>query len=389
MQLLCPMWPRSLYLLVWIWPNFKTFKLIWVSIHLLGLSAVGDNTSSRDRHHYICCVWYCCVGLVSSLNYIHGLGRPSPFTVLSNYQTSSLYINPKTETSGNLLQLGGWYPSWWRKAKTQSLERFIILRYSGIVATLPSLFFTVVQAEFCQVAVSISSVGAVLTTASSGAIFGYRVRALWNGSILVSAVIGLFYVIMIACWVSGDQKQLSEWSLCLTNIPQITVSTQFRGDTGPHTSILSNCQLHPEAPWSPMSYASSVAFDTCVFILTVAKFRGNFDAFKSKVSRQVYNDGLLYFFLQTATNIVVLSIQTQQHSSFNLIKPATVPFSTLMTVTMGTRVFLNLRLFNRRQEQLNTASLSVQAQYSNNLASGRPSNTHSSQDKNRINDFIV
>ena len=150
----------------------------------------------------------------------------------------------------------------------------------------------------------------------------------------------------------------------LINIRQISVSTQFRGDTGPHTSILSNCQLHPEAPWSPMSYASSVAFDTCVFIFTVVKFRGNSDTFKSKVNRQIYNDSLLYFFLQTATNIVVLSIQTQSNPSFNLIKPATVPFSTLMTVTMGTRVFLNLRLFNRRQEQLNAPSLPVQVQYS-------------------------
>ena len=138
-----------------------------------------------------------------------------------------------------------------------------------------------------------------------------------------------------------------------------------------------------------MSYASSVAFDTCVFIFTVVKFRSNFDAFRSKVNRQIYNDGLLYFFLLTATNIVVLSIQTQQSPSFNLIKPAAVPFSTLMAVTMGTRVFLNLRLFNRRQEQLNTASLPAQAQYSSNLMSGHLSNTHSSQDKNRINDFIV
>jgi len=157
--------------------------------------------------------------------------------------------------------------------------------------------------------------------------------------------------------------------------------------------ILSNCQLHPEAPWSPISYASSVAFDTCVFIFTVVKFRGNFDTFKSKVNRQIYNDSLLYFFLQTATNIVVLSIQTQRLSSFNLIKPATVPFSTLMTVTMGTRVFLNLRLFNRRQEQLNAPSLPVQVQHSegaNYPTSRFPpivftplKNTHASHDKNR------
>ena len=53
--------------------DLAEFQDFQVSIHLLSLSVVGDSTSSRDRHHYICCVWYCCVGLVSSLNYIHGL----------------------------------------------------------------------------------------------------------------------------------------------------------------------------------------------------------------------------------------------------------------------------------------------------------------------------
>ncbi len=99
-----------------------------------------------------------------------------------------------------------------------------------------------------------------------------------------------------------------------------------------------------------MSYASSVAFDTCVLVLTVAKFHGNFNAARSKVGRQVYNDNLLYFFLMTAANATVLSIQAQRNPRFDLIKPAAVPFSTLMTVTMGTRVFLNLRLFNQRQQ---------------------------------------
>ncbi|KAF5359582.1 hypothetical protein D9756_003164 [Leucocoprinus leucothites] len=234
---------------------------------------------------------------------------------------------------------------------------FIVLRYSGIIASLPSLFFTAAQSDFCQAAISASAAGAVLTVASSGAIFWYRVRALWNGSVLVSVITGVFYVVMLACW--------------------ITVSTQFRGDTGPHTPFLSNCLLHPVAPWAPMSYASSVAFDTCVFILTIAKFRGSSNASKSSVGRQVYNDNLLYFFLQTAANIVVLSIQAQQDPRFNLIKPAAVPFSTLMTVTMGTRVFLNLRLFNQRQQQQSVGSslpLSAQGQYSNqssDLASGQ------------------
>lgn len=244
------------------------------------------------------------------------------------------------------------------------------MRYSGIIASLPSLFFTAVQTDFCQAAISASTAGAVLTVASSGAIFWFRVRALWNGSVTVSVIAGLFYVIMLACWVSCDQTGVLSTMLEVDNDFQITVSTQFRGDTGPHTSFLSNCQLHPVAPWAPMSYASSVAFDTCVLILTVAKFRRNASAAGSKIGRQVYNDNLLYFFLQTAANIVVLSIQAQQDPRFDLIKPAAVPFSTLMTVTMGTRVFLNLRLFTQRQEQQSTLnSLPMFAQYSNQSGS--------------------
>ncbi|KAF9446029.1 hypothetical protein P691DRAFT_829168 [Macrolepiota fuliginosa MF-IS2] len=208
---------------------------------------------------------------------------------------------------------------------------FIILRYSGIIAALPALFFTATQDGFCQVPVSASSAGAVLTVASSGAIFWYRVRALWSGSKFVSGVAGFFYVAMVACWIA--------------------VSTQFRGDTGTHTPYLSNCQLHPVAPWAPMSYGSSVAFDTCVLVFTLAKFHGRLSASKSGVGRRVYNDNLLYFFLTTAANITVLSIQAQPNPKFDFIKPAAVPFSTLMTVTMGTRVFLNLRLFDQRQQQ--------------------------------------
>lgn len=59
-----------------------------------------------------------------------------------------------------------------------------------------------VQSDFCQIAVSASAAGAVLTVASSGAIFWFRVRALWGGSLIISAIAGVFYLIMLACWVS-------------------------------------------------------------------------------------------------------------------------------------------------------------------------------------------
>lgn len=127
----------------------------------------------------------------------------------------SLWKTPATwwyVMKSSLTQLCRTYP-------TASITRFVVLRYSGILATLPSIFFTAAQTSFCQVAVSVSQVGAVLTVASSGAIFWYRVRALWNGSIVISSIAGVFYLIMIGCWVS--RSWLNCCSYPLTNCPRL------------------------------------------------------------------------------------------------------------------------------------------------------------------------
>lgn len=68
----------------------------------------------------------------------------------------------------------------------------------------------------------------------------------------------------------------------------------------------------------------------------------------------MYRDNLLYFLATAVTNITVLAIQTLNSSSplVNFfLKPNVLPYSTLMTVAMGTRVFLNLTLSNARQKE--------------------------------------
>ena len=57
------------------------------------------------------------------------------------------------------------------------------------------------QSQHCDVAVALSQVGSVLAVASSGIIFGYRVTAIWNGNTIIKIVVGIFYVIMVGCWV--------------------------------------------------------------------------------------------------------------------------------------------------------------------------------------------
>ena len=107
--------------------------------------------------------------------------------------------------------------------------------------------------------------------------------------------------------------------------------------------------MHPIVSWAPISYASSVLFDTTILVLTLIKLPRNLMA-KSYLGRQIFRDTLMYFTITTVTNIVVLSIQSLD-SSHAMIKPTAVPFSTVMTVTMGSRVYLNLKLLEKRRRE--------------------------------------
>lgn len=114
--------------------------------------------------------------------------------------------------------------------------------------------------------------------------------------------------------------------------------------------------------WAPVCYASSVVFDLVILILSLIKIRANV---ASGVGGILYRDSVVYFFATAITNTVVLAIQALG-SNFALVKPAVIPFSTLIVTTMASRVFLNLKLFNQRQVQ---AQQSLPLSISNNQIS--------------------
>lgn len=228
---------------------------------------------------------------------------------------------------------------------------FVILRYAGILALLPGLWFTSVQSDHCQLAASLSQAGVVLVTACSGIIFCYRIAAIWHNNRLVYGIVGTLYLGMIGCWIA--------------------TATQLRALNGPPTNFGSNCQMQPVPSWSPIGFASSVIFDTVVLILGLLRLHGNVVG-TSKVSRQIYQDNIMYFLLVTCTNIVVLAIQSLP-SSYDLVKPNALPYATLITYAMGSRVFLNLRLFNRRQQRKADAEAGI------NLSSGTHSTSYTSR----------
>lgn len=89
--------------------------------------------------------------------------------------------------------------------------------------------------------------------------------------------------------------------------------------------------------WDPLCFAASVAFDTVVLFLTIIKLKGE-NIKDSKVGYQILRDNIIYFTIVTVTNLVVLVIQTLPGEKYALIKPVTLPYPTLITTAMGTRL---------------------------------------------------
>ncbi|KAJ7766960.1 hypothetical protein DFH07DRAFT_881102 [Mycena maculata] len=238
----------------------------------------------------------------------------------------------------------------WKQPATWA---FILLRYSAFVATFPALFFTSIQSQHCQAAVIVSQVGAVLVVGSSGIIFCNRVVAIYSNSKVIVGALVLLWGGMMGCWIA--------------------VATQYSAVTGPATPFLSNCQMNPIVSWAPISYASSVGFDVIILALTIARLKmGNTG--QSAISKQIYNDNLMYFLATAATNITVLSIQALG-TSFELIKPTAVPFSTIVTVTMAQRVYLNLKLYHQRNQRA-VAGLPASAPSQQTISTGSTAPKH-------------
>ncbi|KZW02305.1 hypothetical protein EXIGLDRAFT_829494 [Exidia glandulosa HHB12029] len=233
-----------------------------------------------------------------------------------------LYRTIFARSSGNALK---------KLWKTPATWAFIVLRYAAFLATFPALFFSAIQSGHCQAAVVASCTGVCLVVGCAGIIFCNRVVAIWSNNRIIIGVLAVLWTGMMACWIA--------------------VAVNYNAITGPATPLGSNCQMQPIVSWAPISFASSVLFDLSVLVLSIYKLRANAAGFaQSATARQISNDNITYFVLTAATNIAVLSVQALG-DSYALIKPTAVPFSTVVTVAMAQRVYLNLKLFHLRNER--------------------------------------
>ena len=190
-----------------------------------------------------------------------------------------------------------------------------------------------------------AQVGFNLVTASAGILFAYRVFAMWNRHRVVYAVVGFFYFVMVGCWV---RLPYFYREVLLMHI-QIATSTQLKNVNGPAVAFGSNCvELPVHARWLSMSFISSLIFDGVILTATIVKLRGTMSP-SSSLGFLIYRDALLYFVVTAVANLVLVIINLVPSAPLPL-KGSVLPFTTVFTVSMGTRTFLNLRLFKRRED---------------------------------------
>lgn len=66
---------------------------------------------------------------------------------------------------------------------------------------------------------------------------------------------------------------------------------------------------------------------------------------RSKAARQIFYDALFYFIVRSLANVAVTVIAAAKIPGAT----AALPFNDMVAITMGTRVYLNLKLLSRRE----------------------------------------
>ena len=64
-------------------------------------------------------------------------------------------------------------------------------------------------------------------------------------------------------------------------------------------------------------------------------------------ARTIYNDSLFYFIVRTIANVIILGLTAAKVPA----AIAALPFNDMIAITMGSRVYLNLKMLDKRRRR--------------------------------------
>ncbi|KAG5642631.1 hypothetical protein DXG03_002469 [Asterophora parasitica] len=208
-----------------------------------------------------------------------------------------------------------------KKAAWKTLAPYSFLRCAGVVSILAAMCISSIQSDYCQIGFTVSRTAAVIVVATSGIAFGYRLMSVWGPQrcrIITSLIAGT-YLLMVGTWIAS--------------------ASQYRATNGAPTPFGSNCRLTPFDFWAPLSQGASALFNVTVLVLLFLGLLEQRSSGKPNISHPVYQESLTNVAIATAADIAVL-IVLALGPEYQLAKQIVLPFSTLITATMGARVFL-------------------------------------------------
>ncbi|KAG6916161.1 hypothetical protein DXG01_008175 [Tephrocybe rancida] len=138
-----------------------------------------------------------------------------------------------------------------------------------------------------------------------------------------------------------DHVDLDDWVL-VADSNKIAVGSQLRATNGAATPFGSNCQVQSFVFWTPLSHGLSFLFNLTILVFMVMKVREKRGQ-PSRTLRAAYTDSMILIAIATGASATILIIHSLG-PDYQLVKQISMPFCTLITATMGARVFIILRI---------------------------------------------
>ncbi|KAF9481502.1 hypothetical protein BDN70DRAFT_930858 [Pholiota conissans] len=202
---------------------------------------------------------------------------------------------------------------------------FILLRYSAILSSLCSILYSSVKINGCQIALSVGQAASVIVVASSGVLFCCRVGAMWDYKKVPVVVYSTTCLITTFSWIA------------------VATQNKISAD-GPDLPFGTNCRFEHLSEWTPISYALSTAFACLIFGMALTKMIITCTMVATNTGWTLINRAcLIYLFFAAVSSIAVLVVYSIEMPT-DLLKRTAAPYFVMILMSMGSRIFLNLRL---------------------------------------------
>ncbi|PPQ97849.1 hypothetical protein CVT26_013018 [Gymnopilus dilepis] len=211
--------------------------------------------------------------------------------------------------------------------KPEEEENGVPLPPGPLASTLCNMIYSSVTLSNCQNVVSVGQGASVVVFASAGVILCSRVGGFWEFQRIPLAMVFIPCIMMVCAWMA--------------------FAAQFRATTGPALPFGTNCKFVPLQIWTPVSYATTAAFNLIVSALAVTRVFTKPTIVAMNTGLTLINRACILYLVCATLPSIVIACLFSIHWPTELLKRAAGSYLVLIMMSMGSRIFLNLQLHHQ------------------------------------------